>query len=115
MKATEEFFRNIYQKFNERDIEAVIANLTPDVQWANGMEGGYEYGHRGVRDYWSRQFNQVRSNVTPLEVKKVNDAIVIKVHQEVRNLVGIKLSDSTVKHVFHLAGGKIAKFDIQKS
>src|SRR5688572_11640372 len=114
MKATEEFFRNIYQKFNDRDIEAVIANMTPDVQWANGMEGGYELGHRGVRDYWTRQFTLVRSHVTPLEIKKVGDAIVIKVRQDVHNLVGIKLSKLTVKHIFHLSHGKIAKFDIEK-
>jgi hypothetical protein len=115
MKATEEFFRTIYQKFNSRDIEAVISNMTADVQWANGMEGGYEHGHRGVRNYWIRQFGLVRSQVTPLEIKKVDDAVVIKVRQEVHNLKGIKLSNTTVKHIFHMKDGMIARFDIAKS
>jgi hypothetical protein len=30
----------LYVLFNRREIEAVLARLTEDVHWANGMEGG---------------------------------------------------------------------------
>ena len=114
MKNVEEFFRNIYKKFNERDIEGVIEHMTPDVEWANGMQGGYEHGHRGVRNYWTRQFSLVKSTVTPIDLQKVDDNYVLKVRQSVEDLKGIKISNSTVKHVFHLKNGKIARFDIGK-
>ena len=35
-----EFLKQVYQRFNARDIEAVLAALHSDVTWANGMEEG---------------------------------------------------------------------------
>jgi len=35
----EEHIKSLYSAFNERDVEAVLAGLTVDVTWANGMEG----------------------------------------------------------------------------
>ena len=62
--------------------------MTDDVKWANGMEGGYVYGHDAVRDYWTRQFTMVTSNVTPLEIETENGISKIKVHQVVNDLNG---------------------------
>ena len=44
-----EFLQTIYNAFNSRDIEKILAVMEPDVQWANGMEGGYVFGHDEVR------------------------------------------------------------------
>ena len=57
-----DFFQQLYQDFNARNIDLVIAHLTEDVQWANGMEGGFIHGHDGVREYWTRQFKLISSN-----------------------------------------------------
>lgn len=46
----------LYERFNARDIDGVLAALTNDVAWANAMEGGHAHGHVGVRDYWTRQW-----------------------------------------------------------
>lgn len=35
------FLKQVYERFNARDIETVLAALHLDVTWANGMEGGY--------------------------------------------------------------------------
>lgn len=88
MKDWNNYFRNIYQKFNERNIDFVINDMTSDVKWANGMDGGFVYRHEGVREYWTRQFKLVSSHVTPLEVRKENEEIVVKVHQIVHDLEG---------------------------
>jgi hypothetical protein len=88
MKDWNNYFRNIYQKFNERNIDFVINDMTSDVKWVNGMDGGFVYGHEGVREYWTRQFKLVSSHVTPLEVRKENEEIVVKVHQIVHDLEG---------------------------
>jgi len=106
------FFKNIYKNFNDRNIDLVIENMTDDVQWANGMEGGYVYGHDGVRQYWLRQFGLISPNVTPLEIDEENNVVKIKVRQVVHDLTGKLLADEIVYHSFHLFNGKIARFDI---
>src|SRR5215208_116934 len=50
-----ETLRKAYAAFNARDIEVVLSLMHQDVEWPNGMEGGYVYGHEGVRAYWTRQ------------------------------------------------------------
>lgn len=54
-----------YAAFNARDIDAVLAMMHLDVEWANGMEGGYVHGHNAVRDYWTRQWKLINSIVEP--------------------------------------------------
>ncbi len=45
MEEINTFFRELYSNFNERKIESVISKMTDKVKWANGMDGGYVYGH----------------------------------------------------------------------
>jgi len=52
----EVLLKQTYQHFNERDIDAKLAMMHPDVDWPNGMEGGIEHGHEAVRNYWTRQW-----------------------------------------------------------
>ena len=112
MKDIKSFFKNIYQYFNERNIELVIDNMTDDVQWANGMEGGYLHGRDAVREYWTRQFGLINSKVVPLQMKGDRDVIKIKVHQVVHDLNGNLLADEIIEHYFHLRNGSITRFDI---
>jgi len=86
--------------------------MARDVKWANGMEGGYVYGHDGVRQYWKRQFMLVSSNVTPMKIETENEWVRVKVHQVVHDLNGKLISDEVVEHLFRLKDGKVAEFDI---
>ena len=106
------FFQDLYKNFNARNIDAVISNMTNDVKWANGMEGGYVYGHNGVREYWTRQFTMVSANVTPVTIEEENGSVKIKVHQVVHDLDGKLLADEYVYHYFRIQGDKIAEFNI---
>ena len=36
-----EILKRIYDRFNARDIDGVLAVLADDVAWANGMDGGH--------------------------------------------------------------------------
>src|SRR6266700_7040878 len=112
MKTTIQFFREIYKNFNNRQIDLVISQMTPDVKWANGMDGGYVYGHEAVREYWTRQFKIIRSQVTPLKIDVENKSVKIKVHQVVHDLDGNLLADEFVEHHFFLINGKISEFVI---
>ena len=44
----EELLRSAYEAFNARDIDSALAAMTPDVDWANGWEGGRVVGHDAV-------------------------------------------------------------------
>ena len=112
MNNINDFFRELYKNFNERNIDIVISQMTDDVTWANGMDGGYVYGHNGVKAYWTKQFALVSSNVTPEEIVMENDAVKIRVHQVVYDLDGKLLADETVYHFFQLRNNQIARFDI---
>jgi len=48
-----------YHAFNARDLEGALATMHKDVEWPNGMEGGYVHGHEGVREYWTRQWQMI--------------------------------------------------------
>jgi len=106
-----DFFQKLYKDFNDRKIDLVIANMTEDVKWTNRLEGGYVYGHDGVRDYWTRLFTMVNSKVIPLEIHEEDDHVKIKVHQVVHDLNGNLLADEIVYHLYHLRGNKIAEFN----
>ncbi|MEK7253714.1 MAG: nuclear transport factor 2 family protein [Bacteroidota bacterium] len=109
-----ELFQTLYQNFNARNIDLVIAQMSEDVKWADGMEGGFVFGHEEVREYWTRQFKMVSSSVTPLEIKNQNDWVEIKVRQVVHDLQGNLLANEMVTHIFRMSKGKIAEFNIEK-
>ena len=106
------FFHELYTNFNNRKIDLVVAAMADNVKWANGMEGGYVYGHAGVIEYWTRQFTMISSNVTPLNIDIENGIAKIKVHQVVHDLNGNLLADELVYHYFRLTNNKIEEFNI---
>jgi hypothetical protein len=112
METIGHLFQELYKNFNNRHIDLVISQMTTDVKWANGMDGGYVYGHEGVREYWTRQFKIVKSQVTPLKIDVENETVKIKVHQVVHDIQGNLLADVMIDHHFYLTNGKISEFKI---
>ena len=111
-----EFLKLVYQGFNARDIEAVLAALHPDVTWANGMEGGHVYGREAVRSYWTRQWATVDPRVEPTAFSTGGDGeTIVEVHQRVRDLQGAVLVDQMVGHIFRIENGLITRFDIREA
>lgn len=116
-----ELLRRIYDRFNARDIEGVLAVLADDVVWANAMDGDHVHGREAVREYWTRQWGLVSPHVEPVSFHRTADgAITAEVRQSVRDLEGKPLEgqahgleDKTVGHVFRFREGKVARFDIQ--
>jgi ketosteroid isomerase-like protein len=116
-----ETLKRMYECFNARDIDGVLASLADDVAWANGMDGGHVYGHEAVREYWTRQWAIVSPHVEPVQFNQATDgSIVVEVQQSIRDLEGKRLQDQThglqdkmVGHVFRFQEGKVVRFDIQ--
>jgi ketosteroid isomerase-like protein len=115
MSLEAELLKRLYDRFNARDMEAVLAALHKDVMWANGMEGGHVHGHDGVRDYWTRQWATIAPHVEPTDISAKADGVFhVEVHQTVRDLKGNLLADKMVGHIFRLEDGLIRRFDIRE-
>lgn len=109
-----ELLTRLYDQFNARDIESVLATMREDVVWANGMEGGHIHGRDGVREYWKRQWAMMDPHVTPVAFSRGPEGeVVIEVHQVVRDLSGTVLADRMVGHVFQIEDGLVKRFDIR--
>lgn len=112
MSKRADFLAALYRRFNTRDMEAVLAMMTDDVEWANGMDGGHVRGREGVRDYWTRQWAMIDPHVEPLSITDEPNGSVVEVHQVVCDLDGKFLADQIVHHRFEIEGGMIRRFDI---
>jgi len=109
-----EFLKRVYEQFNAREMESVLAAMHDDVMWANGMEGGYVHGRDEVRSYWTRQWTIVDPHVEPLEFSShTKGEIIVEVRQVVHDLAGKVLADKMVGHVFRIENGLIKRFDIR--
>lgn len=113
--------KRMYDRFNAKDIDGVLAAVADDVIWANAMDGGHVHGREAVREYWTRQFAMVSPLVEPGRFNEAADgAIIVTVRQTIRDLEGRPLEDQThglqdklVGHVFQFQAGKIIRFDVQ--
>ena len=104
----------MYDRFNARDLDAVLARLHPDVSWPNGWEGGWLAGREAVRDYWTRQWAAIDPKVEPISLEQDEGGrIVVGVHQVVRDLDGNIISDGMVEHVYEIDNGLIKRMEIR--
>jgi len=109
-----ELLKRIYDRFNARDMETVLAALHEDVIWANGMEGGHIHGREAVRSYWTRQWTMVDPYVEPVAFAEGPKAeVIVEVHQVVHDLKENLLADKMVGHIFRVKNGLIRRFDIR--
>lgn len=109
-----DLLKHVYDRFNARDMETVLAAMHEDVIWANGMEGGHVHGREGVRSYWTRQWAMVDPHVEPVAFAQGPEGeVVVEVHQVVRDLNGNLLADKMVGHMFRIENGLIKRFDIR--
>lgn len=104
----------MYEDFNARRMEAVLAHMHPDVVWANGMEGGHVHGVDAVRAYWTRQWAAIDPHVQPLRITEDSAGrLIVEVHQTVRDLEGKLLVDTIVHHAYRIRNSLIERMDIE--
>lgn len=105
--------KHLYERFNARDVEAVLAAMQPDVQWANSTEGGHLVGHDAVRAYWTRQWAEIAPTLIPETFS--TDAlgrVVIEGRLRVRDRSGGLLADGRVKHAYTFKDGLVQRMDV---
>jgi hypothetical protein len=114
MDDLERLLGRIYEAFNRRDVDTVLAAMHPAVDWPNGWEGGRVSGRDEVRLYWRRQWAVVDPTVIPVAFEHGSDGRVsVRVQQTVRDLSGNLLIDGEVVHIYTFKDGLIKAMDIQ--
>ena len=113
MSSNQQFMQNLYDAFNNREIETIISFMRPDVKWANGVEGGFVYGRDAVREYWTNQFKAIQPELKTLKFETDdNNRNIVTVHQIIRDLQGNLLADATVQQIFTIKDGLISLYEI---
>jgi hypothetical protein len=111
----EQTLRSLYQAFNKRDIDAVLAAMSEDVDWPNAWEGGRVHGKQAVRAYWTRQWQEIDPNVEPVSiVARPDGRVVVDVHQVVRALDGNVVADGRVLHVYRIVDGLVTNMEVEE-
>ncbi len=108
-----ELLRAAYAAFNARDIDAALVLMTSDVAWPKAFKGGFVRGPEEVRAYWTEQWSEIDPRVEPVVYCPEEDgAILVEVHQVVRDLAGALLADMQVGHRFTLEQGLIKGMEV---
>jgi hypothetical protein len=107
-------FHKLYEAFNRRDLDGVLARLSDDVDWPNAWKGGRLRGREAVRDYWTAQWQEIDPHVEPISLtERADGALAVTVRQVVRSIDGQLLSDGKVVHVYRLEDGLINRMDVE--
>jgi ketosteroid isomerase-like protein len=111
----EQQLRSMYAAFNARDVEACLAAMTPDVDWANGWEGGRVIGRDAVRDYWRRQWEAIETTAEPTAVTERPDGTIeVAVHLVARDHDGSVVQDGHGRHVYTFRGDLVERMTIEE-
>ena len=113
MSSNRQFLQNLYDAFNNGEIETIISVMHPDVKWANGVEGGFVYGRDAVREYWTNQYKVIQVQLETLKFETdENNRNVVTVHQIIKDLQGNLLADATIQQIFNIESGLIGLYEI---
>ena len=105
--------RALYQAFNDRDLDAVLAAMAPDVDWPNGWEGGRLLGREEVRAYWERQWREIRpAMIVRNVVDRPDGTVEARVRLIVRDPAGTVLDRSEVTHVYEFDGPHVRRMTL---
>lgn len=111
----QDLIKKAYNAFNERNIDAALSTMQPNVQWSKAWEGGYISGHDEIKKYWTRQWTEINPNVEPTGFnERQNGSLEVEVHQNVKELNDTLIFDGTVKHIYTFEEGLIQTMDIEK-
>jgi hypothetical protein len=113
---TEALVKRLYDANDRRDFEAFRALVDPQLIWPDLTRGGDLIGPEAVRDYWAFNDAGIRVEITPVEVRLLDDGrIVVDANQVVWNRSGQLWSDVCVRHCYTLRDGLFWRMDILSS
>jgi ketosteroid isomerase-like protein len=107
-------FQALYEAFNRRDIDGVLAMMSEQVDWPNAWKGGRLVGREAVRDYWTAQWTDIDPRVEPISVsERADGSVAVSVKQVVRSSDGELLGEGELVHVYRIRAGLIDRMDVE--
>ena len=108
--------RSLYEQFQQGNIDAMIGGMAEGITWqlpeiADVPLSGKRQGHDGVREFFASLVEM--QDVQEMQIDKVvaeGDTVVVLGHYTWRVKATDRSFSSEFAHAFHLAGGKIEKF-----
>jgi len=98
----------LYRAFNRREIDRVLAALSPNVRWPDVLEKRELRGHAAIRAYWLAQFETIEPHVEPVEFEARGAAVAVRVRQAVTVKATGQVSESRVTHTYDFDDGLVA-------
>ena len=104
------FLERAYELFNARDIDALLAMMTDDVEWPDVANHAVLRGKKAIRPYWEAQFAAADPRVTPTAFIPTGDDLVAVVDQQVFDLDGKPLGrPAEVYHRYTFVGDRVRR------
>jgi SnoaL-like domain len=91
---------DLYRAFNRREIDRVLAALSPAVRWPNVLEKSELRGHAAVRAYWLKQLETIEPRVEPIGFEERPDGVAVRVRQVVTVKATGQVTESSVTHTY---------------
>ena len=110
-----ELTRRVFQAFNDRDLDTLLAGLHDDVEAfprLAAVEGGYR-GHDGVRRWWEQllgAFPDFHAEI--LEVRDLGEFMVVVLRVRGRGAESDTPLDATIWHVNQFRDGKVIRWRV---
>ena len=98
---------DLYRAFNLREIDRVLAALSPTVRWPNVFEKTELGGHAAVRAYWRKQFETIEPRVEPVEFEDREGRVAVQVRQVVTVKATGEIAESSVTHTYAFEEGLV--------
>jgi hypothetical protein len=95
----EDLLRRAYSLFNARDVDALLAMMTDDIEWPDVANGVVLHDKDAIRSYWEGQFAVADPRVEPTELIPAGKDMIAVVDHQVLDRQGEPLTPPTV--VFH--------------
>ncbi|HRD47820.1 MAG TPA: nuclear transport factor 2 family protein [Caulobacter sp.] len=103
----------LYKAFNDKDVGALVGGMHADVDWPNFLEGGRIKGREALREYWTRQFQIVSPEASPLELRELADGrVYVRLHYVIRAIDGGGVwTDEMTSNTFTFEQGLVRRMD----
>jgi len=105
-----------YELFDRRDVDSLLALMTPDIEWPNLLDDSLLQGRREVRSYWEALWSVAKPRLVPKDFVEEGDHVVVAAEIEVFDPEGRSLGPPSVGiHRFTFRGDLVARFEAFRS
>lgn len=105
--------RRMYDAYNGRDLEALVAFTSEAVDWPDGDQR--LHGRAAVSQYWSRRWACVHTRDEVIGIADLGSGrTAVRISQVVRDIDGAMLSSGTFEHVYEFRDGLVVRMNIRE-